>query len=35
VFGTIPELEALADGDAVIRAARLDGDLWEIRVDPL
>jgi hypothetical protein len=34
-FGTMPELEALADGDAVIRAARLDGDLWEIRVDPL
>ena len=34
-FGTLPELEALADGDAVIRAARLDGDLWEIRVDPL
>jgi hypothetical protein len=34
-FGTIPELEALAAGDAVIRAARLDGDLWEIRVDPL
>ena len=34
-FGTMPELEALADGDSVIRAARLDGDLWEIRVDPL
>ena len=34
-FGTIPELEALADGDAVIRADRLDGRLWEIRVDPL
>ena len=34
-FGTLPELEALADGDAVVRAARLDGDLWEIRVDPL
>ena len=34
-FGTIPELEALADGDSVIRAARLDGDLWEVRVDPL
>ena len=25
----------LADGDAVIRAARLDGTLWEVRVDPL
>jgi hypothetical protein len=35
VFGTLPELEALANGDAVIRAARLDGNLWEVRVDPL
>jgi hypothetical protein len=34
-FGTMPELEQLADGDAVIRAARLDGMLWEVRVDPL
>jgi hypothetical protein len=34
-FGTMPELEQLTDGDAVIRAARLDGDLWEVRVDPL
>ena len=34
-FGTLPELERLAEGDAVIRAARLDGDLWEVRVDPL
>jgi hypothetical protein len=34
-FGTLPELEKLADQDAVIRAARLDGALWEIRVDPL
>jgi hypothetical protein len=34
-FGTIPALEALADGDAVIRASRLDGNLWEVRVDPL
>jgi len=34
-FGTLPELEALAEGNAVIRAARLDGDLWEVRVDPL
>jgi hypothetical protein len=34
-FGTVPELETLAPGDAVIRAARLDGDLWEVRVDPL
>ena len=34
-FGTMPELEELADGDAVIRANRLDGTLWEVRVDPL
>ena len=34
-FGTMPELEALSSGDAVIRAARLDGELWEVRVDPL
>jgi hypothetical protein len=34
-FGTIPELEQLTDGDAVIRAARLDGALWEVKVDPL
>jgi hypothetical protein len=34
-FGTMPELEELADGNAVIRAARLDGTLWEVRVDPL
>jgi len=34
-FGTMPELEQLAGGNAVIRAARLDGTLWEVRVDPL
>ena len=34
-FGTMPELEQLADGDAVIRAARLERTLWEVRVDPL
>jgi hypothetical protein len=34
-FGTIPELAQLADGNAVIRASRLDGNLWEVRVDPL
>ena len=34
-FGTMPELEQLADGNAVIRATRLDGTLWEVRVDPL
>jgi hypothetical protein len=35
VFGTLPELEQLAEGDAVIRAARLDDNLWEVRIDPL
>jgi hypothetical protein len=35
MFGTLPELEQLAEGDAVIRAARLDGTLWEVRIDPL
>lgn len=34
-FGTMPELEQLAEGNAVIRANRLDSTLWEIRVDPL
>jgi hypothetical protein len=34
-FGTLPELEQLSEGDSVIRAARLDGALWEVRVDPL
>jgi hypothetical protein len=34
-FGTLPELEALAAGDSVVRATRLDGTLWEVRVDPL
>ena len=34
-FGTLSELEALSGGDAVIRAARLDGNAWEVRVDPL
>jgi hypothetical protein len=32
-FGTLMELERLAEGDSVIRAARLDGSLWEVRVD--
>jgi hypothetical protein len=32
-FGTLPELERLAEGDSVIRAQRLDGSLWEVRVD--
>jgi hypothetical protein len=34
-FGTLPELEALIEGDAVVRANRLDGDVWEVRVDRL
>jgi hypothetical protein len=34
-FGTLPELEGLVNGDALIRAARLDGSLWEVRVNPL
>jgi len=36
-FGTISELEGLAAGrrDYVVRAERLDGDWWEVKVDPL
>jgi len=34
-FGGIPELEALARGDAHIRATRIDGSDWEVSVDPL
>jgi hypothetical protein len=37
-FGTIPELEALGaerHRDYVVRAERLDGDWWEVRIDPL
>jgi hypothetical protein len=37
-FGTVPQLEELASkrhADYVVRAERLDGDWWEIRVDPL
>jgi hypothetical protein len=32
VFGSIPELEGLGD---VVRADRLDGDLWEVQVGRL
>lgn len=37
VFGALPSLEALAGGRPayVIRADRIDGDLWEVRVVPL
>jgi hypothetical protein len=31
-FGSIPELEGRGD---VVRAERLDGDLWEVRASPL
>jgi len=37
-FGAVPELEALGGGrspDYVVRAERLDGDWWEVKVDPL
>jgi hypothetical protein len=37
-FGSIPELETAGrrQGDAyVVRARRLDGDLWELQADPL
>ena len=36
-FGSLPSLEALAGGlqAYVIRADRLDGDLWEVKVVPL
>jgi hypothetical protein len=32
VFGSVPELEGLGD---VVRAERLDGDLWEVRAAAL
>jgi uncharacterized protein (DUF2249 family) len=34
-FGSVRELEDLAKGDAVVRAARIDGNDWEVRVDRL
>jgi hypothetical protein len=34
-FGSIRELEALAHGDAVVHASRIDGDLWEVQVSKL
>jgi hypothetical protein len=34
-FGSIRELEALADGDAAIRARRIDGEDWEVQVNRL
>lgn len=34
-FGGHPQLERLLDGDGVVRAERLDEQLWEVRVTPL
>jgi hypothetical protein len=37
-FGSVPELDTLASqryADYVVRAERLDGDWWEVRIDPL
>jgi hypothetical protein len=35
-FGSVPTLERLSDQEPfVVRAQRLDGDLWEVRVSPL
>ena len=37
-FGSVPELESVgrSQGESyVVRASRLDGDLWEIEADPL
>ena len=38
LFGTIPELEETGRREGtsyVVRARRLDGDLWEVQADPL
>lgn len=35
VFGSAPALESLLDRDGVVTATRIDGDLWEVRVDRL
>jgi hypothetical protein len=32
VFGGLPTLERLTDGDSVITARRIDGTLWEVEV---
>ena len=37
-FGRLPQLERLAEGraeDYAVHASRLDGSLWEVRVDAL
>jgi len=35
VFGLVPAVERLVDGDAVVRGTRIDGSLWEVKVDRL
>jgi hypothetical protein len=38
LFGSVPELEEIGrrEGDAyVVRARRIDGDVWEVSADPL
>jgi hypothetical protein len=34
-FGSVPQLEALLEGDGVAEATRVDGDLFEVRVHSL
>jgi hypothetical protein len=34
-FGSVPALESLLEGDGVVRARRIDGSDWEVRVDRL
>ena len=34
-FGLVPALEGIAEGDSVVRGVRIDGELWEIKVDRL
>jgi hypothetical protein len=34
-FGSVRGLEGLREGDYAVRATRLDGDLFELRVDAL
>lgn len=35
VFGSVPALERLLDGDGAVRAERLDDNLWEVAVAAL
>jgi hypothetical protein len=34
-FGSVPELESLGSGEFVVRGRHLDGQLWEVDVNPL